>query len=362
MLTIIDRYILKEIFQTSLAVVIVLSLVVIGRLFVKLLGYVVEGKYAADVVTSLLALGAVKSILLLLPFAVMLSCMLVIGRMYRDSEMHALRAAGYGENSLLRPIMLLAIPLTAFLFYMSMYVSPITILKFETLKEEAKIEADLTMMAPGRFVESMNSSWVIFVEKLGKNNISENIFIQTNSDGHISLETAARGKQRYDKKRDYKYLVLESGQRYTGTPGEHKFQIMDFQKHIIRLDASLPEGIEENPDVFTLPQLLRATDLEAAAEFQWRMFVPISAFLLLLLAVFLSPATPRQGKYSKLVSAIAIYLAYSNLVILSIDKVEDGAIPVNIGAWWVHILLAILILFLYSKQRNFLKFNFLTGR
>ena len=155
MLTIIDRYILKEIFRTSLAVVIVLSLVVIGRLFVKLLGYVVEGKYAAEVVTSLLGLGAVKSILLLLPFAVMLSCMLVIGRMYRDSEMHALRAAGYGENSLLRPIMILAAPLIAFLFYMSMYVSPITILKFETLKEEAKIEADLTMMAPGRFVESM---------------------------------------------------------------------------------------------------------------------------------------------------------------------------------------------------------------
>jgi len=362
MLTIIDRYILKEIFRTSLAVVIVLSLVVIGRLFVKLLGYVVEGKYAAEVVTSLLGLGAVKSILLLLPFAVMLSCMLVIGRMYRDSEMHALRAAGYGENSLLRPIMILAAPLIAFLFYMSMYVSPITILKFETLKEEAKIEADLTMMAPGRFVESMNSSWVIFVERLGKNNISENIFIQTNSDGHISLETAARGKQRYDKKRDYKYLVLDSGQRYTGTPGEHKFQIMDFRKHTIRLDASLPEGIEENPDVFTLPQLLRATDLEAAAEFQWRMFVPISAFLLLLLAVFLSPVSPRQGKYSKLVLAIGIYLAYSNLVILSIDKVEDGAIPVNIGAWWVHVSLAILILFLYSKQRNFLKFNFLSGR
>jgi len=93
-LTILDAYILKNFLLAFFSVLIVLTLVIIGRLFVKLLEYVVEGRFEIEMISSLLFLSTSKSIILFLPFVIMIGLIICLSRLYRDSEIYALKSSG----------------------------------------------------------------------------------------------------------------------------------------------------------------------------------------------------------------------------------------------------------------------------
>ena len=85
----------------------------------------------------------------------------------------------------------------------------------------------------------------------------------------------------------------------------------------------------------------------AAAMLQWRLAMPISVFLFVLLAVPLSEIRPRQGKFAKFIPAILIYIAYADLMFMGRAWIEKGTISPALGLWWIHggaLLIALLLI------------------
>ena len=93
-----------------------------------------------------------------------------------------------------------------------------------------------------------------------------------------------------------------------------------------------------------------------AAEFQWRLAMPISVFILSLLAIPLSEVKPRQGKYARLIPAIFIYIIYANLIFVARVLIQKGSLPAFIGIWWVHGLLLLVALGLLAQFFGWTKF------
>jgi lipopolysaccharide export system permease protein len=71
--------------------------------------------------------------------------------------------------------------------------------------------------------------------------------------------------------------------------------------------------------------------------------MPITALLLALLGVPLSRTSHRQGKYDRVVLAIAIYAIYYNLVIVARTWVEQGRLAGMPGLFSVQGVLALII-------------------
>ncbi|MGH8370374.1 MAG: LptF/LptG family permease, partial [Gammaproteobacteria bacterium] len=91
-------------------------------------------------------------------------------------------------------------------------------------------------------------------------------------------------------------------------------------------------------------------DPDALSEFEWRLSVPISALLLVFLAVPLAKTSPRQGRYGKLLMAILAYVIYANLVGIARIWLQKGVMPAGIGIWWVHgMFVATTLLLLYQQ-------------
>ena len=109
MFSILNRYFSRELALTFVAVSAVLLAVVVSKSFVSLLTRVMEGKMSADAVLSLLGLGILEAAILLAPFALFISVMLVLGRLYRDSEIYAIQANGIGLLRLFRYAVLFVI-------------------------------------------------------------------------------------------------------------------------------------------------------------------------------------------------------------------------------------------------------------
>lgn len=108
---IIDRYLLREILLAGLAIVVVLLAMVISYRLARYLNQAASGLLAQDAIWLLLGLQAVRFLVILIPLAVLLAIMLTLGRLYRDSEMAALKACGLQPYHLYRPLLLFAVPL-----------------------------------------------------------------------------------------------------------------------------------------------------------------------------------------------------------------------------------------------------------
>jgi len=350
----LSRYFSRELSLTFLAVSGVLLLVIASKSFIGLLGRVMDGKLPVDIVLTLLGLGILNSAILLIPFALLIALMLTLGRLYRDSEIYAVKASGVGTLGLLKNTSLLVIPIVLILIYLSLFSGPWAITQIEKLKLQARAKTDIFVLTPGRFIESRQGDWVVFVEDVDKKSgQAKNIFIFDKQKNQVSIETAEIAEQESVSELGGESLILKQGQRYEGTPGAGDFTVLNFGQHAIRV-PELNMSIDVNDAEFKLSKELLASDRpEDQAELQWRLSVPIAAVLLVLLAFPLSITSPRQGRFAKLGIVIVIYLVYSNLVILAESWVAAGKLPVYPGVYSVHIAMLIFVAYLMSRKQQF---------
>ncbi len=344
MRAVLDRYLIKEISAALTATVSVLVLVVFGNLFVRLLASATEGQIPAETILPLLVLGGIESLILLLPLSLLLAVMLTMGRLYRDSEISAMRACGIGELRLYRPVLMVAVPIAGLLMVLSLYVSPWTAQLAVGIARALESEAQLTGITPGRFIEVEDENLMFFVDGINaERNLIERVIIHSIERGRTVIETAATASLSLEKGGD-RIIRLRDGYRYDGRPGRGDFRILSFATHAVRIPIKRPP-LTDASDRDTLPTatLWRSSRPDYVAELQWRLSVPISAMLLALLAVPLSYTTPRQGRFGKLALGVAIYILYANLGLLTVSWVERTIVPAWLGIGWVHLALLALI-------------------
>jgi len=99
-----------------------------------------------------------------------------------------------------------------------------------------------------------------------------------------------------------------------------------------------------------LAHSIKSSDI---AELQWRLSMPVFAFLMGLLGFPLSRANPREGKYAKLLMSAVSYGAFYNLQLIAQTWVEQGVVKPIPGLWWPDLLLALLIVgLIWNRPRR----------
>lgn len=348
-LTILDKYILKNFIFAFLSVLSVLILVIVGRLFVKFLDYVVEGRFDFEMIFSLLFLSTSKSIILFLPFALMIGLIISLSKLYRDGEIYALKASGNYKTVFTKIFYIVSIPLFIIIFTLNMFASPYLITEIKKKKIDAAATSEIGLTIPGKFIQMKNKNWIIFVQEI-EDEVSKKIFIKSSDNNKISIETAEEGNEFIEN--GIRRLVLKNGQRYTGTPGTGNFQVMKYDEHEVKLVSTTSDFLL-NYRMKSISDLIH-DDNEAlsSAEIQWRLFAPLSMLVLILFAFVLGDVAPRQNKYSNLLFAIIIYFIYSNLAIISVNEVQKNTNLFSfIGTWWVHILALLSCYLIYIIKK-----------
>ncbi len=352
-MSILDRALVKEMFLSFGAIMSVLTVVTVGHLFIKLMGRAADGRYPVDVVPFLMALGFVKVIVQLMPLALYLGVVLSLGRLYRDSEMTAIRACGVGMTQLYRPILVLAIPGVAVLATLVLYISPASIRMADRLAIESEFRPNISGMLAGRFIEAKHGNFVVYAEEINtEQRTLRSVFVSTREKGVTAIETAIEARQYTDTETGHEWLELRDGHRFEGVAGSGEYKILSFEKHSMRIPAL--EGIRHKLDQESRPTSVLWGSQEAAdqAELQWRLSAPIAATLLTLLALPLSHTAQRGGRFAKLTIAVLIYIVYANFMILSVSLTESGDLPTWIGVWWVHLLMILLTVGLIAWQHG----------
>ncbi len=349
---ILGRYLLRETAQTWLVTTLVLLLILVTYQFANVLSDAAAAEIPKDTIFRVLVLASARLLAILTPVALFLSILITVGRLYRDSEMAALMACGIGPAGLYRPLLILAMLLAIGVGWLSLVVGPAASRDVEQIVRDARKNADLGLLMPGRFMSFGSTGMVIYAEQVSKDGRLGNVFVQQRDGDKIELVLAREAWQSQREGDDVRVLHFGEGRRYLGVPGSAKFQIVHFQEYGIPLSVPEAGAAELDPDARPLLTLIGSPDPAERAELQWRISMPLTVIVLTLLAVPLGRSAPRQGRYSGLIAGILVFIVYANLLTAAKVWVSRETLPPAIGMWWVHLLFAGVALYLINRQQG----------
>ena len=350
-LSILQKYLLREWAWTFLAVFVVLFVVMLGVTLGEFLSDIAGGRLPPGLLTDLVALKAPDLLNTILPLGMFIAVIWGLGRLYRDQEMAVMRASGFSLRMMLRPLFNLLLPVAAIVLVIGIYVSPLASAEAQRRLEEAFRTAAEWGLQTGQFHVLQDGNLVLYVESVGRDGRSlRNVFIQQRRDGREQVWVAREGYYWLDSETGERFLTLEDGQITEGGGETLDFGIVRFSRNDLRLPE--PERESKAPAIQARPtaELLFERGAEEAAEIQWRVAPAIAVVVLGLLAVPLSHAAPREGRGGRVLMGIFAYAAYANVLYLARAWIADGTLPRALGMWWIHLVVLVAAIVLLRRQ------------
>ncbi|MFZ5502120.1 MAG: LPS export ABC transporter permease LptF [Pseudomonadota bacterium] len=356
------RALLGELMSNGLLVFAVLLAIIVVSQLIRLLGDAVIGRVALEGVVALLGFSAISYLPVLLSISLFISILLTLTRCYRDSEMVVWFCSGVGLTGWIRPMLWYIVPVVGCIALLSLVLAPWSLQKADDFKRTLESRDDVSSITPGVFRESKRADRVYFIENtdVGANRVG-NIFVSSEQNGKQATMVAQQGLQEVAANGD-RFLVLLNGTRYEGVAGQRDYNIVQFERYAIRVEAALVQNSRTWVRAMTTAELWENRTLQNLSELEWRIGLPVSAAILALLAIPLGYVNPRAGRSLNLILAMVLYMIYNNMISVTNTWVAQGELSPGVGLWGIHaVALAVTVLLFYRRNTLF-SFRRVLGR
>ena len=341
----------------TLAVSAVLLAIILTGRFVKYLAEAASGKLAAEILLPVMFYRLPGFLELLIPLGLFIGILMAYGRLYVESEMVILSACGSGPWRLARFTLAPALLVSAVVAGLSLYLTPQGAARSEALLNSPRALQGLQFLAAGRFQPHSDDGSVSYAAGIDADagTLRQVFLYQPGTAGEpASVTVARRGEVVRDRESGARYLELQEGYRYSGAPGELRFQIASFARYGQLLPDDPGLGSVQPVDARATARLLDSNAAEDRAALHWRLSLVAMVPIVALLALALAKTNHRRGRYIKLAPALLVHLAYLfSLASVRTAIAEDRATAPQL--WAVHggfLLLALLLLFGPDRWRR----------
>ena len=218
----------------------------------------------------------------------------------------------------------------------------------ELLREQRKIST-FDLINPGNFLTAHEGNHTIYSEEVSElDGVISNIFIfeKTRIKDEIAF-WAESGEIIVNEEAKTRFLRLENGVRYKGTPGQADYQVIEFDSY----DQEIAFGETENQrfDVASRDFLSLGDSPKEVGEFHWRIGLPVFSVVASFLALGLSRTKSRQGRYGKVLHGAVSIFSYYLLLLFNHNAIIEGSIPGYFGLWFIHAPFALFAVYLCNQ-------------
>jgi lipopolysaccharide export system permease protein len=211
----LNWYVTKHFLVTFLMAIGILTFVMVGARLIKVFELISQGIPVSTMLYFIIYM--LPTVLTYtIPWAVLVSVMLVFGRLSADAEITAMRACGISILQIISPILVLTFLLTCGCLYVQLFLGPPMLGKSRALMKNTAVNQPLALFEPGRPIKFGTTT--IHIDDKGDNNTIKDVqIINMNKEGtEIEQDlTADSGKVSVDKKRQiltielFKCLVID---------------------------------------------------------------------------------------------------------------------------------------------------------
>lgn len=352
----IDRYIVRQVLVPTVLGLALLVLLFTGFTSVQLLRSAALGNLPARDIMALIMAHNLSALEVLLPSAFFAALIMVSATWHREGEPYALYASGASPDRLSRPLRVLALVIAVCVAMLSIYGRPYSYVLRYDINERA---ANLTSrhMVPQRFYR-WDADFVIQAQEIHAEapNLSE-VFARVTSNDRAAVLRARHGQiNETDEFRRQRLEFLDGASYEIGTrDGDDAAsslgdRVTEFDRVVYRA-LRPPSDVTSRRRARSTWELARATALRDVAEFQWRLSMPVIAFLVALIAIEMGRLRPKQSPYARFTMAIVIYALVFNLSNVTTTAVEQGMLPIFPGVYTALIVMLAFYLLLRRLPR-----------
>ncbi|KRG69644.1 LPS export ABC transporter permease LptF [Pseudoxanthomonas dokdonensis] len=346
----LDRYLLREFTQSFLATLIILLMVSVSGVVADILGRIADGKVPARLLLSQLGLQFVSYLPYILPLALMLGLLLAFSRLYRDSEMAVFTGTGVGPRRLLRPLLMLVVPVVVLVALCSLWLGPWAQRTAQDMLERANRSLVVSGLEAGKFTVLSNGG-VVYVSGISDDGTGlSRVFMHRQQDDRVDVVSAQTGKMFFEGERG-RFLSLDKGFRVEGPVGDDlDYRMMRFARNEIALPDSSETMEKDAPEILPTRALLSDQRPAANAQLHARLTPPLLALAFALLTLPLARSAPRQQRYGRVMMGFLGYVIAVSVMFNGIQWLGEGRIPALLGMWWLSLPLLAAGVWFYLRD------------
>lgn len=339
---ILARYVIKQTALTTLLVLGFLVVVLLGGRLIRYFGMAAQGGLQLPFLFRLIGYNLPYFLELILPVAFFIALMLTFGRLYADSEMAAINAAGISKERVAWLLLPLLLPLIAIQGYLSLIAKPWGVRQAQTIWQQQSLAQAFDLVRPNEFISSGN--YHLYVGELGAERqfVADVVVIEKKPNADTTLILASRASQA-EAGTGAILLDLFDGKRYQFNHASLAYHVIGFESYRLSLDTKDMTMPQMKIAGKTTAELLSDKDRQHLAELGYRLSLPFLMVFALLLALPLSKVSPRQGRWLKLVPAILSFVLLALGVIALKEPIGKGKISIWAYPLFVGLCFVLLV-------------------
>ena len=361
-LSLIDRYLAKQIAVPLLGTLILAAMLLVLDKMLRLFDFVVTAGGPVSVVWRMLANLLPEYFSLGIPIGLMLGILLAFRKLALSSELDALRGIGMGYGKLLRVPYAYTAGLLLLNLFIVGWLQPWTHYGYERLRFDLRSGALGASLKVGEFNRLGKRVTVRIDRSEDQGSRLHGIFIQLDDRSGMSVSaTADRGQFLSTDDPDTILFRLERGRLVQDSPKFPAPRTLSFESY--DLPISLPvvdqfrkRGYDELEEL-TLPELVRngyagaAPDrkqaVAARAHFNYRIVEVVMMLMLPLLAVALAVPPKRSTSALGIFISIVMVVAYHKVNQYAEQMGAQGRLVPELALWLPFLLFSALIFWMY---------------
>ena len=336
-----------EVFRSSIGVLLIFFLLVVGSRVVGYFEQAAEGNIDPGIILSVIILRFPDFITLLIPLSFFLGLLITIGRLNSEGEIHGYFSAGLSKLNLVKFLLPQAFIYFFITLVLSLYIAPYTKNLSKELLVIDSFEEQIDAIQSDEIV-SLDDGGFLYVQTADEGLIKGVKLFQADEDNSFIVISDELLTTEKDKTIE---LNLKNGSFYGGLFSESSKIISNFNNFNFEIDKNMSQSND-----LSLTKLFDYSSASDQATFQWNISIPITILILLLYGIYISSSKPREGKFSFMLPGMLIYVSYLSLLILSREFISDN--PSSIfNLWFIHGLF-VLFLFLYVYREKIILVSF----
>ena len=336
-----------EVFRSSIGVLLVFFLLVVGSRVVGYFEQAAEGNIDPGIILSVIALRFPDFITLLIPLSFFLGLLITIGRLNSEGEIHGYFSAGLSKFNLIKFLLPQAFIYFFITLVLSLYIAPYTKNLSKDLLVIDSFEEQIDAIQSDEIV-SLDDGGFLYMQTADEGLLEGVKLFQVDEDNSFIVISDELLTTEKDKTIE---LNLKNGSFYGGLFSESPKIISNFNNFNFEIDKNISQSND-----LSLTKLFDYSSASDQATFQWNISIPITILILLLYGIYISSSKPREGKFSFMLPGMLIYVSYLSLLILGREFISDN--PSSIfNLWFIHGLF-VLFLFLYVYREKIIFVSF----
>ena len=336
---ILNRYFLKTIFSYTASVSVIFLLIIVSSRSIQYLDQAARGEINPEVVFWIILFRLPEFGQIILPLSFFIGIVLTLGKLRSESEFIVMQQNGFSFKRLHTLLIACGALICAVIFSLSAWLTPKLDFQINDMLQQKTLKEKIMALTPGEF-HKIDDSMLVYSKESSNEDLTK-VFIKNRTKENQSREFFVFAEKAYVEGTTEETIHLKNGSIFFLDEVE-KFSKLSFEEMKFKVELKSNDNLKNEEDPNSLD----------SSNTTWLLSLCIMTIISIFLAVPLSDASPREGRYKRVLPALLVFSLYLGLLIASRGVSDLPPINQITAMVFIHLVFLIISFYLYFRTNQ----------